>query len=93
MQNELIHALSVIRPYTHDEKCFTRLINVIKTLDIPPTDYEKVAQFILLVLDEHPEIFDAKPHDGPLRDLCLQCINHIHLIEELKSRGPNPGNS
>ena len=85
LQIELINALNTVGPHTRNEARLKRVTDAIKNVDIPPDDYEKVLKFIFAVLVQQPEIMDAKPHDKPLKDLCLSCINHVATINELKA--------
>ncbi|MDR3477071.1 MAG: hypothetical protein P4M14_03480 [Gammaproteobacteria bacterium] len=73
LQSRLVNALLVIKPYIDTERT-ERVINVIDTVTIPPNDYEKVAGFICLFVNEEPGILTAQPFDQPLKELCLDCF-------------------
>lgn len=72
MQDELIFALRTLQPVV-DQKRMQRVLNAIEAVVIPPDDYEEVIHFISLLLEEMPEVAQAKPYDEPLKKLCLLC--------------------
>jgi hypothetical protein len=76
MQDRLIHALTVIAPHTNSQR-IDRVLDAINSVIILPNDYKKVAGFIILLTEELPDILTAKPHDEPLKALCLDCLEKI----------------
>ena len=77
LKEKLIASLYAVAKHTHDIQRMNRVIDAIKSVAIPQTDYKNVAEFIFLLLDERPEIMNAHPHDLLLKTLCLYCLDHL----------------
>lgn len=90
MKNELIHALKAVQPRIHDQASMSHVIYAIeaKSCHIPTTDYETMARFIFHLLNEFPEIMQARPDDKPLKDLGLFVLQQLVLLER-KDQGPH----
>ena len=90
MKDQLVNALEMIGPHIRDSERLRRVTDVIKGLEIPEQDYGRVSRFIFILLDQFPEITRAFPHDQPLRNLCIYCLNHMALRDEFTPRGSKP---
>jgi hypothetical protein len=87
---KLIHALEAI--YTHPDsnpQQLKILVNRLKNKDIiiPENDYEKVFEFIELILQHRPDLM-KNPNNRALQDLCQECLSEFNFRAEPPTKSP-----
>jgi hypothetical protein len=92
LQDKLIIALRELHSAVPHQARLKHLEAMLKTREIPEEDYSNVSEFIFLLLQEMPQIFDAKTHSKKLRALYIFCVDHMASKNEArtKNRPSNP---